>query len=142
MKAVLDTNVLVSAMIGPQGAPAAILKAWREREFQLVTSSLLVAEAGNVLRRRRIQKFTGLSLEDVEELLDDLLATAVVVEPSGVLDVIASDPDDNRVLEAALGGEADYVVSGDRDLLDLKRYEHVEIVTPMRFLAVLSASRQ
>jgi hypothetical protein len=142
VKAVLDTNVLVSAMIGPQGAPAAILKAWREREFQLVTSSLLVAEAGNVLRRRRIQKFTGLSLEDVEELLDDLLATAVVVEPSGVLDVIASDPDDNRVLEAALGGEADYVVSGDRDLLDLKRYEHVEIVTPMRFLAVLSASRQ
>ncbi len=60
------------------------------------------------------------------------------MEPPVHLRIIAADPDDDRVLEAAVAGEADFIVSGDRHLLDLGRYEGIEIVTPARFLAELS----
>jgi len=66
------------------------------------------------------------------------MASAAFVEPEEALQVV-SDDDDNRVLEAALAGEADYIVSGDRALLSLGRYEGIEIVTPARLSAILSA---
>ena len=138
MKVVLDTNVLVSAVLVATSPPARILQAWRAGVFQLVVSGDLLLELRDVLNRPRIAERSGWSAEDVATLIGALMASAAFVEPGDVLHVV-SDDDDNRVLEAALAGEADYIVSGDRALLSLGRYEGIEIVTPARLWAILSS---
>ncbi len=75
----------------------------------------------------------------MDRFIKDMESAVTMVDPAESLSVIA-DPPDNRVLEAAVAGEADYIVSGDRDLLDLGKYEGIEIVTPAMFLAILATS--
>ena len=138
MRVVLDTNVLVSAVLAPGSPPAQLLQAWRDGAFQLVVSGDLLVEIRDVLNRPRIAERSGWSEEDVATLVGALLASAAFVEPTERVSVV-SDDDDNRVLEAALTGEADYVVSGDRALLNLGNFEGIEIVTPARLAAILAA---
>jgi len=137
MRAVLDTNVLVSAILIPRGHPATIVAAWRRGDFQLVTSAPLLEELANVLLRPRIRRRLAGSPDDIANFLLDLQQTAIVAAPSFELSVVR-DAADNRVIEAAVAARADYVVSGDQDLTDLGSYREVSIVTPARFAAVLS----
>jgi putative PIN family toxin of toxin-antitoxin system len=90
----------------------------------------------------RIQRYLTWSRADLDDFLTIIPQTARVVYPSRRLSVIKYDPADNRVLEAAVEGAADYIVSGDQDLLDLKSYEGISIVTPARFAAILVASSE
>jgi predicted nucleic acid-binding protein len=75
----------------------------------------------------------------VAAFIEDVREHALVVAPTDELHVVSRDPDDNRVVEAAVAGEADYIVSGDEDLLDLGGYEGISIVSPARFAAILAA---
>jgi len=77
--------------------------------------------------------------DEVDEFVVVARERAEVVTPAHQIEAIPDDPSDNRLLEAAIAGGADYVVSGDRHLLDLKTYEGVQIVTPARFVAILVA---
>lgn len=138
MKAVVDTNVLVSAVLSPVGAPAAILQAWHEVRFQLVTSVSLIDELRRVLALPRIANRLGWSPDERQLFLAAFEENAVVVAPEITLDAVTDDPADNRVLEAALAGAVDYIVSGDRHLLGLGAYAVIPIATPVRFLALLT----
>lgn len=138
MKAVVDTNVLVSGLLSPLGGPAAILEAWRHERFQLVTSASLIDELRHVLARPRIADRLGWSADERRQFVAAFEASAVVVAPEITLDIVTDDPADNRVLEATLAGEVDYIVSGDRHLLELGNYEEIPISAPARFLAMLS----
>ena len=138
MRAVLDTNVLVSALLSAGSPPDAITRGGYEGEFQLISSAPLVSELQNVLTRRRIQDRLGWSDPEVAGFITYFSEQAIMVQPQSQLAVITSDPADNRVLEAALEGKADYVVSGDRHLLDLRAYGGIRIVTPAVFAAVLA----
>lgn len=137
IRAVLDTNVLVSALIRHGGIPAQLLAAQRTGLIELVTSEALLAELQAVLARPRISELVGWSIDERTEFVDRLAAEATIVAPIAQLSVVERDPADNRVLEAAVAGQSDFVVSGDKDLLSLSQYEGIPIVTPARMLAVL-----
>ena len=137
IRAVLDTNVLVSAVISERGAPWRMLRAWRDGAFVLVTSPALLNELQRVLVRPHIARAHKRSAQETIALTETLRQRATVVTPRSRVDVIRDDPDDNRVLEAALAGGADYIVSGDRHLLALGEYEGIRVVTPAAFAALL-----
>jgi uncharacterized protein len=130
-RVVLDTNVIVSGL-GWRGAPAAILDAVSEDRLVLVTSAPLLAELRRVLEYPRLAKV----IQGGAQLADLVAASGVVVAPSRVLAVVRDD-DDNRVLEAAIEGAADYIVSGDADLLDLGSFQGIPIITPGEFAATV-----
>ena len=138
MRAVLDTNVIVSAVLSRAGAPGAILRAWREDRFQLGTSAPLLDELRDVLARPRIAERHGWSPDERLLFIAAFDESAIVVAPDAELRVVDEDPDDDRVLEAAMAGEVDYIVSGDHHLLDLGTHADIPIVTPARFIAALT----
>lgn len=130
-RTVLDTNVIVSGLGWP-GPPATILDAASDGRLVLVTSAPLLAELRRVLDYPKIAKV----IAGGAELADLVEASSVVVAPTRVLDVVI-DETDNRVLEAAVEGAADYIVSGDADLLDLGSFEGIPIVRPAAFTAAV-----
>ena len=136
MKVVLDTNVLVSAAIGRRGPPASVYQAWRDREFQLVVSLDTLSELRRVLSYPRVMEITHLLADGQQRYLGSLRRDALFVSPTREI-TVSRDPDDNRILEAAIAGAADYIVTGDQDLLVLREFEGIAIVTPTRFLAIL-----
>jgi putative PIN family toxin of toxin-antitoxin system len=129
VKAVLDTNVLLSAFTKPSGRLGALWNAAEKRRFQLLISPAIVAEVAEKLR----EKFHW---EESRILRQSKLMAKTgrrIVVPRFVLDVIPDDPDDNRILECAVEGNADLIVSGDRTLLRLKSYRGIPIVRPIDF---------
>ena len=133
MRAVLDTNVLISAFVFPGGKPEAVYRLALEGRLEIGTSRPLLAEFGRVLE----QKF-GWDPDRVEAAVAQMTRIAMVVEPSEVVRVIATDPADHRVLEAGRAYGADVIVSGDRHLLDLAVWSEIETVSPAEFIARMS----
>ena len=129
MRAVLDTNVLVSAFLFPGGAPEAVYRLALDQELELISSRTLLAELGAVLE----SKF-GWNSERTEYAVAQLTRIATLVEPSVAVSEIAADPADNRVPEAAEAGGAEVIVSGDRHLLALGRWREISIEKPSAFL--------
>jgi putative PIN family toxin of toxin-antitoxin system len=142
MRVVLDANVLVSAILSPDGTPARILEAWRGEQFDLVISNAIVEEIDRVLHYPKIMRRHRWSEEHLQRFLDALAHLAVVTPGQLTLVVIANDPPDNRYLECAVEGEAAYIVSGDEDLLQLGIYQGTRIITPRQFLDLLRDQQQ
>jgi len=134
-RAVLDTNVIVSGTIISQGPPAVILNAWREGRFLLVTSEAIIDEVKRVLNDERIRSsYPNLKSAHVGKITNLLRNHAVMTPGKFSLAVVESDPDDDKFIVAAVEGKAQHIVSGDQDLLTLKRYRGVRMVTPAQFL--------
>jgi putative PIN family toxin of toxin-antitoxin system len=130
MKAILDTNVLISAYVFPGGKPEAVYRLALEGRLEIGTSLTLLAEFGRVLG----QKF-GWIPDQVEAAVAQVTRIAAVVEPREVVQVVRADPADDRVLEAAHAFDADVIVSGNRHLLDLGAWSEIEIISPAEFIA-------
>ena len=138
MKAVLDTNSLVSALLIPPGPSGQIVLRWYAREFELIVSLDTLTELDDVLRRRHIRKKYPISESDIESYLNYLRNFAEVAPGLLALDAISDDPKDNHVLAAAIEMNCEYIISGDRHLLDLHEYQGVKIVSPREFLTLLA----
>lgn len=129
IRAIVDTNVTVSGLLFG-GLPLKIIHAALARRFEWIISPVLINELERVLRS---EKF-ALSDHEIQVLTAPLLDIAEIVVPEKTINVIARCPADNRVLECAMEGRCSVIVSGDRrDLLSLKRYHQVEIVTARQF---------
>lgn len=137
MIVVLDTNVIISALLSTQGAPAEIIRRWEADEFEVVTSPPLLAELERALTYPQVKKYLKFSPAEIETFLTHLKTVATIVEPELTLNVIVQDPADNRVLECAVAGEAAYIVSGNTHLLELKEYQQIVILNPVGFLSTL-----
>ena len=136
LRVVLDTNVVISGLINPQGPPGSILKALKDGRFILVTSQAINEEILEVMDRPRLRDKYGLAdhMFDIAFILWE--RAEVIAKPPTVK--ASKDPDDNKFLEAALGGLAHYVVTGDiKDLLSLVEYEGIRIVSPEQFLTII-----
>jgi putative PIN family toxin of toxin-antitoxin system len=137
MRAVLDTNVIVSSFLSPTGIRALVLALWEKGLFELVVSSAILAEYERVLAYQGVQERHGMSQATIATVVADFRSFAIVVEPDEAIDVIADDPSDNRFLEAAVAGNCEYVVSGDPHLLRLGEFRGIQVVPPATFLMVL-----
>lgn len=137
MNAVLDTNVAVSAAISPTGPPADIIRAWCGRAFVWVSSPPLMAELNRTMRSSRLRRYLAWTDDDLDEFLAMVERDVLLVEPSVEIRVGSRDADDNRVLEAAVAADADFIVSGDADLLELGSFRGIQIVTPAAFVVAL-----
>jgi uncharacterized protein len=136
IRAVVDTNVVIRAMIKPEGTVGPIPGRLRNGDYLLVYSQPLLDELLEKLALRRIREKYKIDEEAVEALLGLLALRGDLVTPSRRVKA-CRDPDDNAVLEAALAGHARYVVTGDQDLLVLKKFETIRVATPRAFLDVL-----
>lgn len=138
MLIVLDTNVIISALLSSQGNPAEIIRRWEAGEFDIATSPPLLYELERPLNYERVQTYLKLSQEEINQFLNHFRATAITVEPQISLEIVKKDPYDNRVLECALAAGAAFILSGDEHLLELKEHEGVVILSPAGFITVLS----
>jgi putative PIN family toxin of toxin-antitoxin system len=137
IKAVLDTNVLVSGLVGQKGPPRQILDAWLEGRYTLVLSLYLVDELAHVLTYHRITERVRLTQEELEGILAALLAQAELTPGELQLPGVTRDPKDDPVVACAVEGQADYIVSGDQDLLVLGEHEGIRVVAPRQFMELL-----
>jgi putative PIN family toxin of toxin-antitoxin system len=138
VRAVIDANVAISGAMNSHGASAEIIRAWEGADFVWITSASLIDELSRALRYPRVVRVTHWDDDRIERFLSRLKGGAIIAEPTRRIDV-CRDPDDNRVLEAAVAGGADYIVSGDADLIALASFEGIAIITPAQFVAVLAA---
>lgn len=130
-RAVLDTNVFVSALLG-NGPPARIYEAFAHEAFWLVTSKALLAEIAEVLLRPTLR----IPPDDVKSAFRLLQRRALIIRPTHHI-TACRDPKDNLVLECAASGAARWLVTGDHDLLALHPFHGIRIVSPAAFLKTL-----
>jgi putative PIN family toxin of toxin-antitoxin system len=134
--AVLDTNVIASAVLIRGRIEDRVLRAWFAGQYRLVLSVPILEEVRRVLEYPRIRSRRWMSDEETVHLLERLAESSVLVEGKQRLR-ICRDPADDKFVVAAVEGKADYIVTGDTDLLDLGKYQDIEIVTPRQFLQAL-----
>jgi putative PIN family toxin of toxin-antitoxin system len=132
VRVLLDTNVIVSALLFG-GYPERVFLAGLRGEIQLLTSLALLQELESVLSK----KF-NLGMRLVKDTIDLLKTLAEIVETTSQLKAIAYPDDDNRVLECAVDGKAEFIVTGDtKHILPLKEYQGIKILTPSEFAKLL-----
>jgi len=133
-RAVLDTNVLVSALISPGGGSARLLLELRSGAFELILSPLLLAELREVLRRDKFRRYVSEAEADAYVAL--IRSEGVVrADPGPSLEPISPDPDDEYLIDLARDAGADALVTGDAHLLELRAI--IPVMTPAEFLEVL-----
>lgn len=135
MRVVLDTGILIAALITRDTPPDRIYQAWRKRRFELVTSEWQLEEFRRVSRYPKLRKYL-LPIE-AGNLVNGLRHQARLLDDFPDVE-LSPDPDDNPLLAMAIAGEVDYLVSGDkRDVLALKKVGKARIITARRFLTIL-----
>ena len=128
MKVVFDTNVLVSAFVS-EGVCSKLLGRARRGQFQLITSSFILKEFEAVL----LKKLSATKSETKQALRILTEAVSDIVKPSQTLSGICRDPDDDNILSCIIAASADYLVTGDSDLLQMRDFRGTRIVTPRDF---------
>lgn len=127
MRIVIDTNVIISAIFFG-GKPGHLVSLLMERKFEAYVSDAIASEYRDT-ERHLAQKY---SARKTSASMDDILAQCRRVSPTKTV-TVCRDPDDNKFIECALEGKCLYIVSGDSDLLDVRSYADVEIVTAAEF---------
>ena len=139
LKAVLDTNIIVSSTISTQSNPAKILDYWREKRFRMIITPAIIEEMWQVLFRPGIKKYRKFSDERTKKFLLKLQKEATLITPTQKIKLIEKDPADDVFIIAAVEGQADYIVSGDKHLLELGSYQNIRIVSPGEFVEIIEA---
>jgi putative PIN family toxin of toxin-antitoxin system len=129
-KIVLDTNIIVSALL-TSGPTLGILKLWREGKFDLILSDEIFEEYYAVFSREKFCLPSSL----IKTIIDEFRSKALWFNKTSQINLIKEDPSDNKFIETALDGKADYIISGDFHLLKIKKYQTIVILLPQEFLA-------
>jgi len=137
LKAVVDTNVLISSFISPLGSPREIERRWRNREFMLIASPAIIEEVNRVLHLPRIQQKYHLTESDIQAFVLALAHQACYVAGRLVLNDVAPDPGDDKIISCAVEGQADFIVTGDKRLQELGEYKGIRIVNAESFIGIL-----
>lgn len=135
LRLVIDTNVLIAALIRKNTPPYEIYRAWRDDLCELITSQAQLDELKRVMGYSKLQRY--FSPEEADEMLKGIATYSTRVIRLPVV-TYSPDPDDNLILATAIAGMADYVVSGDKtDMLALNIVENIPIITARRAVEIL-----
>jgi putative PIN family toxin of toxin-antitoxin system len=137
IRVVLDANQFVSALLKPDSNSAQILTLVREDKVRLVLSDAILSEIAGVLLYPKIQKRHGRSPEFIAEFMRRLCSVAILTEGKLKIEEIKDDPSDNKYLECAVEGTADFIISGDHHLKSLQSFRGIRIVDPATFLSMI-----
>jgi uncharacterized protein len=132
MRVVLDTNIFISGIHWP-GHFQKILMAWFNGVFKLISSEEIIQELAETLLNFR----KPLSNKDILHWISIVATKSTLVKPEIRYNVVKDDPDDNKFIEAAVEGNADYIVSQDKHLLKIKEFRGIKIILPTEFLSYL-----
>lgn len=136
MRVVLDTNVVISATLIRGGNEDRILRACRRGAFELVLSPPILEEMARALSYDRLRRARWMTDEEALELLQALAEESILL-PGGPAAKISRDPEDDKLVAAAVEAGAEYAVTGDRGLLDIGTYRGVRLIPPATFLGIL-----
>jgi len=138
LRAVLDANVYISAIIHPAGRPGRLIERFlRDANFEIVLSPAIVDEVLRALTYPKVRKL--LHSADAELWFEDIVVLADLIAGAERLSGVCDNPGDDKYVAAAIEGRAAYVITGDRTFLALKEHAGVEIVTPRAFLDLLGS---
>ena len=133
MKITADTNTLISATFW-HGASDRIISKVEAKEIHLILSEEIIKEYAEVLDYEEIKdKIRDKNLA-MKHSVNKIISISTIIEPKTRLNVIKDDPDDNKILECAIAGKVDCIVSNDRHLLKLKTFQNIPILTPDDFV--------
>ena len=133
MKIVLDTNVWLSGIFW-DGEASKILEKAEKKDIQIIISEDILSEIIKVLNREsKFQKYILNLRLSIEDLLRTILSISTLIEIKTKLDIIKADPKDNIILEAALGGKSEYIISYDNHLLNMIEFRGIKIISPGEF---------
>ncbi len=138
--AVVDASVLVSAFLFPHSLPGEVIALAQEKRYRLVLSPILIEELRRSLLNPRLKEAYSHSAEAVDAWCVALERLCDMVEELPSIPAVCRDPDDDHVIAAALVAEAAFIVTGDKDLLELGQHEGIRIVTARAFADALSNS--
>lgn len=138
IRACLDTNILISGLISAKGVPYEILSALSDKEFILITSLEIIDEIEEALNYPKVKKALTLAPAEIKRVMKLVKKYSYKCRSASSLKVVEADPDDDKFLHAAIQGKADFIVSGDRHLLDLRIFQGIPIITARQFIEVLS----
>lgn len=133
MRIVLDTNIFISALGWKGGNEYNLVQKCFRKELTLICSPEILEELKAVSLRPKF----GFSLEEIDEFISALIEISEIIEPEEQFKIVVNDPDDNKFLDAAVAGKANFIVSGDKHLLALKEFKGVKIVSPAEFIRIL-----
>lgn len=128
LRAVIDTNVFISGLFGKDSLSAKLQDLWINQEFELATSIEILKEISRVLQYPRIKDHFKPKDETIRRFFRLVFRKAIITKDLYATDRITDDPSDNKFLACALEAKADYIVSGDRHLRDLKQFHGVKII--------------
>lgn len=135
MRIVTDTNVLLSSSFWT-GASFTIVEMSKQREIDLILSDAIIDEFRKVLQYKEVQeKIKDKNLE-MKRTVEELISIATMVEPKEKVNIIEEDPDDNKILECAIEGKVNYIITKDNHLLKLKEFRGIKIITPEDFIVI------
>ena len=139
MKAILDSSVLISAFLTRGGSPGQVLAAGLDGRFELVLSEPILTEIARSLQDRpSLTRRYGFTEAEAVRFVADLAAAVTVLGELRAIEPVCRDPADDHVLAASLTAGADYIVTGDRDLLALVGYRGALIIQPRPFLELVN----
>jgi uncharacterized protein len=132
MRLVLDTNIFISGIFWEGNFCSLIIDKWKNKEFELIISLDVIEELIKTLKSFKIM----MPEEIILQWQNLILENSIIIEPFEKIFVIKEDFDDNKFLECAVEGSADYIISQDNHLLNLKEFQGIKIVTPEEFLKI------
>lgn len=132
MRIVVDTNITLRSLLLQSSSLKWIFDAFRQNKIQLVFSPFLIQELIRVLTYPRITRKYKLNPDDIKKLINSIYYFGIIVHPQEKLN-ICRDEKDNMLLETALAGEAEYIITSDKDLLVIKEFRGIKIITPAHF---------
>lgn len=133
IKVVIDTNVFISGIFWKGNYCSKIIEAWKFESITMVSSLEIIEELGEILKDFKIQ----MPEEMIKEWQNKIIENSILVKPREKLDIVKNDPKDNKFFEAAITGNAEYIISQDKKhILSIKEYKGIKTISPEEFLQI------
>jgi len=140
IRVVLDANIFVSTVLKSHSNPAKVFQLAKEGKVTLISSKDILSEVKTVLLYAKLRKLHRRTQKEIEKFVKKATRVSFIVPGTTKIQEIKDDPADNKYLSAAVEGKADFIVSGDHHLKDLKTFQGIRILDPSTFLALIMKS--
>jgi putative PIN family toxin of toxin-antitoxin system len=125
----------VSGLISKQGHPRKLIDLWLSNSFDLITSRYLIDELRHVLNYPHLRRLLKFNENEIKYMLSEINRRAILVPGDLDLKGLTRDPKDDAVVACAVEGQVDFIVSGDKDILELNQYQGIKMINPTDFIA-------